>query len=132
MEIITKYLAYDGKEFDDEWDCVEYEEKLNILNFRKDGGFMLDEKFTPVELFEDAVYLNIPTEKCYHYLSKMAEENGVYFSIQSHERGFYVLNNENEFDNIEGKIEYYQNILNALKQYQEDTKQQAEKAEQTW
>ena len=124
MEIITKYVAYDGKEFNDEWDCVEYEEKLDNLSFRKDGGFMLDESFSPVGRFEDAVYFNIPTERCYNYLSKMAEEDGIYFPIQSHERGFYEWNNEDGFDNIEGRIEHLQNVLNVLKQYEEDAKQQ--------
>ena len=53
MEII--YRAFDGKEFEDEYDCQEYEEKLTIKNLGRDLTIVNDE-FEPVICGDDIYY----------------------------------------------------------------------------
>lgn len=53
MEII--YRAFDGKEFEDEYDCQEYEDKLVIKNLGRDLT-MVNDEFEPVTCGDDVYY----------------------------------------------------------------------------
>ena len=59
MEII--YRAFDGKEFEDEFDCQEYEEKLSIQNLGRDL-IMVDSDFDPVTCGDDISYFVVCSE----------------------------------------------------------------------
>lgn len=53
MEII--YRALDGKEFEDEYDCEEYEQKLVIQNLGRDLT-MVNDEFESVTCGDDVYY----------------------------------------------------------------------------
>lgn len=63
MTEVTKYIADDGKEFDDKYDCLEYEFEQNV----KDGKWtLLDNKSRILDnaecrSYEDCWYIFLPT-----------------------------------------------------------------------
>lgn len=59
MEII--YRAFDGKEFEDEYDCQEYEETLAIKNLGRELTIVNDE-FEPVTCGDDIYYFVVQSE----------------------------------------------------------------------
>ena len=59
MEII--YRAFDGKEFEDEYDCQEYEEKLSIQTLGRELTIVNDE-FEPVTCGDDIYYFVVRSE----------------------------------------------------------------------
>ena len=66
MYEVTKYIADDGREFDDEEECLEYEQRmaLAIIN----GQFlMLDDRFNvvdnPVYNFDEVTYIYVKTDE---------------------------------------------------------------------
>lgn len=73
MKTITTYIADDGTEFDDEYDCREYENALSFKNFK---GIMLDEDFKKTEKIEGAFYLYIPTEEDQNIFKKRSQYEG--------------------------------------------------------
>ena len=59
MDII--YRAFDGKEFEDEDDCQEYEEKLAIKTLGRELTIVNDE-FEPVTCGDDVYYFVVRSE----------------------------------------------------------------------
>lgn len=57
----TLYIAFDGKEFDDEYDCADYEIEQMMLNAK--GLRMYDENGNLTDDAERCDYLFCPTEE---------------------------------------------------------------------
>ena len=77
MTEVTKYIADDGTEFDDEYDCLEYEFGQNV----KDGEWtLLDNKFRILDnaerkSYEDCWYIFLPTGKVAEALMNAWDED---------------------------------------------------------
>ena len=79
---ITKYIAFDNKEFDCKKDCENYENV--IISNLKDQLFVFDEYGDDIDLLDD----NLPyiantivcrTKKAYEYIDKIFDEEGMAF-----------------------------------------------------
>ena len=77
MTEVTKYIADDGTEFDDEYDCLEYEFEQNV----KDGEWtLLDNKLKVLHndqrrSYEDCWYIFLPTRKSAEALMNAWDED---------------------------------------------------------
>ena len=77
MTEVTKYIADDGTEFDDEYDCLEYEFEQNV----KDGEWtLLDNRFRILDnaerrSYEDCWYIYLPTSKVAEALMNAWDED---------------------------------------------------------
>lgn len=77
MKKVTRYIAEDGTQFEDEWECEWYEERLRIKEVFKpfscyDGdGWLLD---TDSENFN-------PDSVCYILVKESNYENGSYMDL---------------------------------------------------
>lgn len=108
----TIYIAEDGTEFDDDFDCKKYElelqgKGLNII--------CLDRDKDPIKLGDtgDVFYVNLPTQRCVEYFNKIAEYYG-YPTIETIGEWFYDESQE-EWSSIYAEIEYLQYKINELK-----------------
>ena len=63
MNEVIKYIADDGTEFEDRWDCINYEKRL-LLNYHRDEFALFDENSCPLSL-ED-----VETEEVYYIIVK--------------------------------------------------------------
>lgn len=109
MKAITTYIADDGTEFYDEYDCREYEENLSFKNFK---GIMLDEDFKKTEEIEDAFYLYIPTEEDRNIFKKRSLYEG---SDYPYTCGFFRYNTFTDcYVNVEEEYKNSKTILTAL------------------
>ena len=74
------YIADDGKEFDDEFDCINYEWKVNHPHL-KDIGFYDEENNKLTDIFSEEVYcitetVVIPDEIALKELQEFADYTG--------------------------------------------------------
>lgn len=86
MEIITKYVAFDGMEFDNEEDCANYEfetkakECIEYFTLydrnRKPIKFCVDD-----EVLADVFYIVIKDEKAFLFLDDWMTDCGYYSTI---------------------------------------------------
>ena len=71
MRVIKTYIADDGKRFDSEYECMEYEEKLRSNKFA-DSAFLFDQDGKKLPLtgdgFEQAYFIICKTEEAADYL----------------------------------------------------------------
>lgn len=68
MEII--YRAFDGEEFEDEYACQEYEEKLSIKNLGRELT-MVNDEFEPVTCGDDVYYFVVRSEAARHKIQEL-------------------------------------------------------------
>lgn len=117
------YIANDGTEFDNEFDCKEYE-----IGRSSDSLVLLDINYKPLDIadYEDAIYVIIRDEKAIKVLKKVCKEQGFFCSpwdydgCKEEKCGIYVYNGEDDkFYNLEDRIkclfEMRAECLNALK-----------------
>ena len=64
------YIARDGKEFDDEGECLDYENELNIKSIEA-----YDEEFNKTD-FEGAAYVVIRSDEEIEFIAEVCEYNG--------------------------------------------------------
>ena len=67
MKEVCYYVADDGKRFDDRWECIEYERRVNLEKHKNDFVFLNYRKEPiPIEeaTTEDVVYIIVKTENC--------------------------------------------------------------------
>lgn len=78
MERITKkvlreeefYVAFDGKEFEDEYECHDYENELNIKSIEA-----YDKDFNRID-FDSATYVVIHSDEEVNFIDKVCDYNG--------------------------------------------------------
>lgn len=78
MEKITRkvlreediYIARDGKEFDNEGECLDYENELNIKSIEA-----YDEKFNRID-FEGASYVVVHSDEELNFICEVCDYNG--------------------------------------------------------
>ena len=120
----TIYVAFDGKEFDDEDDCREYElnTKLkdvgdDLLLYDKNGKKI--EKIDNQLLAESIDYIVIKSEKAYEYFVEQMDYFGLNYPdfYDSPICSYYYDYDENEWINIEDRVQCLQLEIDKLSKY---------------
>ena len=120
----TIYIAFDGKEFDDEGDCREYElnTKLkdigdDLLLYDKNGKKI--EKIDNQLLAESIDYIVVKSEKAYEYFVEQMDYFGLNYPdyYNSPICSYYYDYDENEWINIEDRVQCLQLEIDKLSKY---------------
>lgn len=115
MRTVTKYIAYDDKEFDDEFECVEYEKTLHRNRLYGTGGYMLDENFCPTDEPSETFYLYIPNTECYNLINCAFADDEIYFGIGSNARGYFKWDCvRDEFVNLSDEVANLHHLIHKL------------------
>lgn len=73
MEVIKTYVACDGKKFEDEWECQEYEEALEATKYQ-DTALLFDLGGKPLPLsqegFQGAFIVKAVTDEAAQYMAE--------------------------------------------------------------
>ena len=79
MKEIYYCLAEDGTKFNDRWDCIEYERRLNLKKHKDDFVF-LNYRKEPIPIEEattkDVVYIIVKTENCTEVIGDWFNSDG--------------------------------------------------------
>ena len=102
MKTITKmitreeefYIAKDGKEFNDEGECLDYENELNIKSIEA-----YDKNFNKVD-FEGAIYVVIRSDEEMNFIDEVCDYNG-WTSEGLCELGLFRFNSDYRVDKWE-------------------------------
>ena len=120
----TVYIAFDGKEFDNEYDCREYElnTKLkdigdDLLLYDKNGKKI--EKIDNQLLAESIDYIVVKSEKAYEYFVEQMDCFGLNYPdyYNSPICSYYYDYDENEWINIEDRVQCLQLEIDKLSKY---------------
>lgn len=98
----TVYIANDGKEFDDEFECEHYEwlqdhSCLNDIKCYDKNGKQLEDIMSD-DTYYFAQKIIVPTDECVKELAELAEYTGYCDYSNITEPGLWIFNN-NGFDN---------------------------------
>lgn len=84
MEVITKYRAFDGRMFDDDRECLEYEldiwESLSTLEIYNEKGIRLHTWYSEYE-YNNSVRVVIPDQLAIEDLERIQKYYGFYYDI---------------------------------------------------
>lgn len=116
----TIYVAFDGKEFDDENECERYESKelqdkygKDLLVYNEDGELI------PFDNVQDSVYVVCKSEEALNYLNKMFDDNltdNIYY--EGNFPASFCYNFEiDEWEEIEPHIKELQDEIDMLSKY---------------
>ena len=120
---ITKYIAFDDKEFDCKNDCENYE-NVFVSNL-KDQLFAFDEYGNDIELLDD----NLPyiantiicrTKKAYEYIDKIFDEEGmafVEFDVKNFPCSFIYDKDEDQWIKIKDMISDLEKRIEQLNKF---------------
>ena len=120
----TVYIAFDGKEFDNEYGCREYElnTKLkdvgdDLLLYDKNGKKI--EKIDNQLLAESIDYIVVKSEKAYEYFVEQMDYFGLNYPdyYNSPICSYYYDYDENEWINIEDRVQCLQLEIDKLSKY---------------
>ena len=120
----TIYIAFDGKEFEDEYDCREYElnTKLkdigdDLLLYDKNGKKI--EKIDNQLLAESIDYIVVKSEKAYEYFVEQMDYFGLNYPdyYNSPICSYCYDYDENEWINIEDRVQCLQLEIDKLSKY---------------
>ena len=120
----TIYITFDGKEFDNEYDCREYElnTKLkdigdDLLLYDKNGKKI--EKIDNQLLAESIDYIVVKSEKAYEYFVEQMDYFGLNYPdyYSSPICSYYYDYDENEWINIEDRVQCLQLEIDKLSKY---------------
>ena len=120
----TIYIAFDGKEFDNEYDCREYElnTKLkdigdDLLLYDKNGKKI--EKIDNQLLAESIDYIVVKSEKAYEYFVEQMDYFGLNYPdyYNSPICSYCYDYDENEWINIEDRVQCLQLEIDKLSKY---------------
>ena len=118
------YIAFDGKEFDNEYDCREYElnTKLkdigdDLLLYDKNGKKI--EKIDNQLLAESIDYIVVKSEKAYEYFVEQMDYFGLNYPdyYNSPICSYCYDYDENEWINIEDRVQCLQLEIDKLSKY---------------
>ena len=120
----TIYIAFDGKQFDNEYDCREYElnTKLkdigdDLLLYDKNGKII--EKIDNQLLAESIDYIVVKSEKAYEYFVEQMDYFGLNYPdyYNSPICSYCYDYDENEWINIEDRVQCLQLEIDKLSKY---------------
>ena len=120
----TIYIAFDDKQFDNEYDCREYElnTKLkdiddDLLLYDKNGKKI--EKIDNQLLAESIDYIVVKSEKAYEYFVEQMDYFGFNYPdyYNSPICSYYYDYDENEWINIEDRVQCLQLEIDKLSKY---------------
>ena len=120
----TIYIAFDDKQFDNEYDCREYElnTKLkdigdDLLLYDKNGKKI--EKIDNQLLAESIDYIVVKSEKAYEYFVEQMDYFGLNYPdyYNSPICSYYYDYDENEWINIEDRVQCLQLEIDKLSKY---------------
>ena len=120
----TIYIAFDDKQFDNEYDCREYElnTKLkdigdDLLLYDKNGKKI--EKIDNQLLAESINYIVVKSEKAYEYFVEQMDYFGLNYPdyYNSPICSYYYDYDENEWINIEDRVQCLQLEIDKLSKY---------------
>lgn len=119
IEKIT-YIAFDGKEFADEDECLEYETELNFGAF-KDHVFLFDDQrqFMPFSLanFEACFYISINDDSAAASFVVAMEAEG--YTELPRAKGVYEYNTrKDEWENLHEKLADLTELIEELTAYE--------------
>jgi hypothetical protein len=107
MEII--YRAFDGKEFDDEEECLDYELKVKTENFTKSNHLAFFDKngdrlnTSIFKALVEAEFISIVTKNAFEIVEKVGKDYGLAFPPKC---GFWTWDSSKEdWVDIDDKIE---------------------------
>lgn len=113
MEIKTTYVAFDGKEFNDEDLCLEYEGKTRYSALLKQAKFY-DKRGNKLTLrniineYDVIYFINLPTEEAVKQYKELEEvvgdvgiddidKPGLYFYEETHDKYWHTVKDFPEF-----------------------------------
>ena len=120
----TVYIAFDGKEFEDEYECERYENKKlqnkygkDLLVYDENGKLIaLDNDY---RLFQESAYVVCKSEEALNYLNKIFYDNNANdidyegnFPVS-----FYYDFKTGEWEKIEHRIKELQDEIDMLSKY---------------
>lgn len=120
METITIYVAEDGTKFDDERDCIDYEDKMLIQKVYDSGIRFYDYDFKQIEKenivnSKDIVYLYIPSEEAYYSLVSALDKYLFEINIIYTSNGYYYYNSTTEdYESLEENLKHLLTIKESL------------------
>ena len=79
MKEICYYVADDGKKFDDRWECIEYERRVNLEKHKNEFQFFNYRKEPiPIEeaTTEDVTYIVVKSEECATAIGEWFKSDG--------------------------------------------------------
>ena len=110
MKEKTVYIAFDGEEFDNEYDCREYELSENGKKIEKIDNQLLAESID---------YIVVKSEKAYEYFVEQMDYFGLNYPdyYNSPICSYYYDYDENEWINIEDRVQCLQLEIDKLSKY---------------
>ena len=107
MEVITKYVAEDGTEFEFEDECLDYELKGKIRDiygftaYDCNGKEIKPEEYRDLDCFvSEARYIKVTDIKGWDAFSDLCEEQDVYFydgMDDFYEKGLYYFDDDHDY-----------------------------------
>ena len=120
----TIYIAFDGKEFDNEYECERYESKelqnkygKDLLVYDENGELIaLDNDYL---LSQSSAYIICKSEKALNYLNKIFDYNGVNNVDYdgNFPASFYYDFTTDEWKEIKSRIKELQDEIDILNKY---------------
>ena len=120
----TIYIAFDDKQFDNEYDCREYELNTKIKD-NDDDLLLYDKNGKKIEkidnqlLAESINYIVVKSEKAYEYFVEQMDYFGLNYPdyYNSPICSYYYDYDENEWINIEDRVQCLQLEIDKLSKY---------------
>lgn len=131
MRVITKYIASDGKEFDNEDECEKYEIELGF-NLYKDTLKLYDKNNEEIKLdtlvsyydFDAICFIVIKSKEAYNWLyNSMYDYYGLgvmsraEVEEENYNCSFFYDGNTDEWVNCRKRIEEYEKEIEKLSKY---------------
>lgn len=120
METIVTYVAEDGTKFDDERECMDYEDKILIQKLYDLGMRFYDCEFKQIEKenivkSKDIVYIYIPNEEAYNSFVSAVDKYLFDIEIVYTNDGYYYYNPiADYYESLEGKLKHLLYVKNSL------------------
>lgn len=104
------YIANDGTQFEDGYECKEYE--FNLL--KKGADFvMFNQKAEMTDELEDCFFINIKNQQALDYLTNYGGYEG--YAVPTDIGSFYYSEDDNRWYNLKDKIDELEKELTFLK-----------------
>ena len=119
------YVAIDGREFEDEQECIDYEKFLKRNNLCRSTTF-LDEEFQIMDIKtldpQQVYYIYVNSDDDKKFINDFFTENwrsspfstiyGQYTNLSEYSGWFYFDTNQDEWKHFETKIQIYKDMEN--------------------
>ena len=120
----TIYIAFDGKEFEDEYDCREYELNTKLKDIG-DDLLLYDKNGKKIEKIDNQLsaesidYIVVKSEKAYEYFVEQMDYFGLNYPdyYNSPICSYYYDYDENEWINIKDRVQCLQLEIDKLSKY---------------